>query len=62
VPVIGWCWIFTESIFIKRKWDTDQKLLVEGIDKILKDYPENNFFNVSLFVCLPSFEYSQGIY
>lgn len=46
VPIIGWCWLFTESIFIERKWETDQKLLVQGMDRILKDYPDGHFFNV----------------
>ena len=46
VPLIGWCWMFTESIFIKRKWEIDNKTLVKNLDKILKDYPANYFFNV----------------
>ncbi len=46
MPLIGWCWLFTESIFINRKWETDKKLLVEGLDKNLTDYPEDCYFNV----------------
>jgi hypothetical protein len=46
IPLIGWCWLFAESIFINRKWETDKKLLVEGLDKNLTDYPEDCYFNV----------------
>jgi hypothetical protein len=50
MPLIGWCWLFTESIFINRKWETDKKLLVEGLDKNLTDYPEDCYFNVKKFI------------
>ena len=46
VPIIGWCLLFTESVFIKRKWETDSKTLVKDMDKIIVDYPDNFFFNV----------------
>ena len=49
VPLIGWCWMFTESIFIKRKWEIDNKTLVKNLDKILKDYPVDYFFNILMF-------------
>ena len=49
LPLIGWCWYFTESIFINRDWKTDQKILPEGIDKLITDYPEDHFFNILLF-------------
>lgn len=49
VPLIGWCWLFSESIFIKRNWDTDKKLLVEGLDKKLTNYPKDHYFNVLMF-------------
>ncbi len=46
IPLIGWCWKATESIFIKRQWETDKKKLTEGLDKILNDYPDDYYFNV----------------
>ena len=46
VPLIGWCWIFTESIFIKRKWDVDSKTMTKDFDEIIEDYPKDYFFNV----------------
>lgn len=49
MPIIGWCWHFTESIFIKRKWDADCKTLVRDFDNILKDYPDGYYFNVNSF-------------
>jgi lysophosphatidic acid acyltransferase/lysophosphatidylinositol acyltransferase len=49
MPLVGWTWLFTESIFIHRKWETDKKLLVESLDKILVDYPEGHFFNILMF-------------
>jgi hypothetical protein len=51
VPLIGWCWLFAESIFIQRNWETDKKILVESMDKLLLDYPDNKYFNV-ISVCL----------
>lgn len=47
VPIIGWCWIFTESIFLRRVWDSDRETLVNDLRQVLDDYPENSFFNVS---------------
>lgn len=46
VPIIGWCWIFTESIFLRRVWDSDRETLVNDLREILADYPPNYFFNV----------------
>ncbi len=50
VPVVGWCWIFTESIFIRRVWESDRETLVNDLRKILVDYPKKLFFNVRLFL------------
>lgn len=47
--MIGWCWVFTESIFIDRKWETDKKKLKEGLDKYLAVYPDDYYFNVLMF-------------
>ncbi|CAF1140090.1 unnamed protein product [Rotaria sp. Silwood1] len=49
LPIIGWCWIFTESIFLRRKWDNDRETLVKDLRKILDNYPKNCFFNFLLF-------------
>ena len=46
VPVVGWCWIFTESIFLRRVWESDRETLVQPLRKVLADYPKNYFFNV----------------
>ncbi len=59
VPVVGWCWIFTESIFLRRIWESDRETLVNDLRKVLANYPENYYFNVkktlfsiSLFIIL----------
>lgn len=39
VPVIGWSWVFSSIIFLRRKWDEDK----EHIDKqlaVLAEYPD----------------------
>lgn len=51
VPVLGWCWIFTESIFLRRVWESDRETLVNDLRKVLADYPENYFFNVNASGC-----------
>ncbi|KAK3523153.1 hypothetical protein QTP86_020191 [Hemibagrus guttatus] len=43
VPVIGWMWYFLEIVFCKRKWEDDQKTVVQSLQR-LKDYPENFWF------------------
>ncbi|CAF3779287.1 unnamed protein product [Adineta steineri] len=49
VPIVGWCWIFTESIFLRRVWDSDRETLVKDLRKVLENYPKNMFFNFLLF-------------
>jgi len=49
VPIVGWCWIFTESIFLRRVWDSDRETLVQDLRQVLADYPSNYFFNFLLF-------------
>ncbi|KAL4233763.1 1-acyl-sn-glycerol-3-phosphate acyltransferase gamma [Mactra antiquata] len=39
VPVIGWTWYFTESIFLKRSWNADKKILTKSISEIVT-YPD----------------------
>ncbi len=50
VPVVGWCWIFTESIFLRRIWESDRETLVNDLRKVLDNYPENYYFNVKIFL------------
>lgn len=45
VPVIGWMWYFLEIVFCKRKWEEDQKTVVQSLQR-LKDYPENFWVRV----------------
>lgn len=47
IPIVGWCWIFTESIFIRRIWDSDRQTLVKDMRKIIMNYPKNSYFNVN---------------
>ncbi|XP_046363328.1 1-acyl-sn-glycerol-3-phosphate acyltransferase gamma-like isoform X1 [Haliotis rufescens] len=48
VPLIGWAWYFTESIFLKRKWESDRKTLVEDLARIT-DYPDDYWVTLLLF-------------
>jgi len=55
LPIIGWCWYFTESIFLRRVWSTDKAVLEHDIQQLVDNYPENYNFTVNvsrLFVCL----------
>lgn len=38
VPVIGWCWNFSDVIYLHRNWDKDQKAIGDGIQQ-LQEYP-----------------------
>ncbi|CAF0812380.1 unnamed protein product, partial [Didymodactylos carnosus] len=49
VPIVGWCWIFTESIFLRRVWESDKETLVKDMRKVLDDYPKNYYFNFLMF-------------
>ncbi|CAF4011143.1 unnamed protein product [Rotaria sordida] len=44
LPILDWCWIFTESIFIRRIWENDRETLVKDLRKILDNYPKKLFF------------------
>jgi len=48
VPILGWCWSCTETIFIRRIWESDRETLVNDLRKTLANYPRNYFFNVKL--------------
>lgn len=45
VPIIGWAWHYTESIFLKRQWDKDRQTLMKDLN-YLKDYPDKYWFTV----------------
>ncbi|ESO92258.1 hypothetical protein LOTGIDRAFT_121170 [Lottia gigantea] len=40
VPLVGWTWYFSESIFLKRNWQEDKSILKTGL-KNLTEYPDN---------------------
>ena len=46
VPFIGWIWYFTESIFLKRNWKYDEKIIHDEVSSIV-NYPENYWITVS---------------
>jgi len=39
VPVIGWAWCFSDTLFLARNWSTDQAVLDTCLDTLL-DYPD----------------------
>jgi len=49
IPVLGYSWFFTESIFLRRSWVTDRKILEKDIQELVNDYPKDHFFNVFSF-------------
>ncbi|XP_013381629.1 1-acyl-sn-glycerol-3-phosphate acyltransferase delta isoform X2 [Lingula anatina] len=40
VPIQGWSWYFTESVFLKRNWEQDRKIIIRDI-KNLAEFPVN---------------------
>jgi len=46
VPLIGWEWMFTESIFLRRDWDQDKQIISRDL-KYIRDYPDNYWVTVS---------------
>ena len=48
VPIQGWTWYFTESIFLKRDWEADKQILKKSIGELVT-YPDNLWFAVSIF-------------
>ncbi|UJR37542.1 hypothetical protein I4U23_030244 [Adineta vaga] len=45
IPILGWSWFFTESIFLRRVWESDKKILENDIQQLVSGYPDNYFFN-----------------
>jgi len=39
VPVIGWAWCFSDTLFLARDWSKDQAVLDERLEALL-DYPD----------------------
>jgi lysophosphatidic acid acyltransferase/lysophosphatidylinositol acyltransferase len=48
VPLIGWAWMFTESIFLKRDWDKDKEIISRDL-KYIRDYPDGYWVTLLLF-------------
>ena len=46
VPLVGWAWTFTESIFLKRDWEKDRRTIVKDLDYITA-YPKDYWVTVS---------------
>ena len=45
VPLIGWAWYFTESIFLKRQWDQDHRIIAHDVARII-NYPDGYWITV----------------
>jgi len=45
IPIVGWSWFFSESIFLRRVWETDKKILEHDIQQLLNGYPDNYYFS-----------------
>ncbi|CAF3236758.1 unnamed protein product [Rotaria socialis] len=45
IPVLGWSWLFSESIFLRRIWENDKRVLEHDIQQLLNGYPDNYYFN-----------------
>ncbi|CAF0837496.1 unnamed protein product [Rotaria sp. Silwood1] len=56
LPIIGWCWYFTESIFLRRVWNEDKSILERDIQRLVDDYPKN--YNFTLFLSCEGTRYS----
>jgi len=39
VPILGWAWGLSDTIFLERNWEKDQVILKRGLEKI-QDYPD----------------------
>lgn len=46
VPIFGWAWVFTESIFLKRSWEKDRKIISRDL-QFLHEYPPGYNITVS---------------
>lgn len=48
IPILGWIWYLTESIFLKRHWSEDQKTLIHDVQQ-LTEFPEKYWVTILLF-------------
>jgi len=48
VPIIGWLWMFTESIFLKRQWDKDKSIITRDLQGLCS-YPDDYWVTLLLF-------------
>lgn len=48
IPLLGWAWTFTESIFLKREWEKDKKIISKDLEYIC-EYPKNYWVTLLLF-------------
>ncbi|CAH1800085.1 unnamed protein product [Owenia fusiformis] len=48
VPLIGWAWYFSESIFLKRQWEKDREIIKHDIGKLC-DFPKDYWMTILLF-------------
>ncbi|CAF0967516.1 unnamed protein product [Rotaria sordida] len=56
LPIVGWCWYFTESIFLRRVWNKDKAKLERDIQRLVDNYPKN--YNFTLFLSCEGTRYS----
>ncbi|CAF3362079.1 unnamed protein product [Rotaria socialis] len=56
LPIIGWCWYFTESIFLRRVWSSDKAVLERDLKRLVDDYPKD--YNFTLFLSCEGTRYS----
>ncbi|UJR16396.1 hypothetical protein I4U23_003299 [Adineta vaga] len=56
LPIIGWCWYFTESIFLRRQWDSDKAVLERDMQRLVEDFPKN--YNFTLFLSCEGTRYT----
>ena len=47
IPLIGWAWWFTESLFLKRDWTKDKEIIQKGV-RTAVEYPDNYWVTVSI--------------
>ncbi|GFR67471.1 1-acyl-sn-glycerol-3-phosphate acyltransferase 3 [Elysia marginata] len=48
VPLIGWAWYFTETIFLNRKWEHDKYSISRDLQKTY-DFPKGYYVTLLLF-------------
>ncbi|CAD5113021.1 DgyrCDS2223 [Dimorphilus gyrociliatus] len=56
VPIFGWAWVFTESIFLKRSWEKDRKIITRDL-QFLHEYPPG--YNITLLMFCEGTRFSE---